>query len=410
MKNIINLEKVKKAKISLSQLDENKKNVFLQELALTLINNKKNILKANKKDIESAVKNNLSQAFIKRLNLEDVEFTGIINKLTNLEKLDSGVGSVIERRRLKNGVLLKKVVVPIGTILVIYESRPEVTIDVAALCIKSGNCALLKGGSEARHTNKALFNAITEALAKVHIDGNAIRLIEGRTFLKALLKRNEYIDLVIARGSYNLIKKIQKLSSIPVLAHAAGGARIYVDISAHLSHALDVLVNAKISNPAACNSLDTILIHKDISGTFILKLIHRLQSFKVEVIGDAYISKLMNVKRIGNNDWTTEFLGLKVSIKMVKNSNEAIEFINIYSKNHSEGIIAEDKKVINTFTKSIDAAALFINCSTRFNDGYEFGLGSEMGIATGKLHARGPVGLKELTIYKWEAYGNGQIR
>ncbi len=410
MKTYFNLEKVKKVSLFLSQLNEKKKNTFLQRLATTLQNHKNIILETNKKDIKNAKTNKLSSAFIQRLTLNENGFTNMISRLIDLQKLKSGIGTVISKKQLRNGILLKKVAVPIGTILVIYESRPEVTVDIAALCIKSGNVALLKGGSEAINTNRVLYICIKNALVQSCIEKNAVSFVEDRKSVNFLLKQNEYIDLVIARGSYSLVKTILKQSSIPVLAHAAGGARIYVDKSADLSHAIHILINAKISKPAACNSLDTILIHRDIKDSFILELVQRMQSLKVSVMGDTYISKLTGVKKVNNSDWDTEFLGLKVSIKMVENSKEAIQFINTYTKKHSEGIIAADKKAINTFTKEVDAAALFINCSTRFNDGYEFGLGAEMGIATGKIHARGPVGLKELTIYKWEAYGNGQIR
>ncbi|MBU3978130.1 glutamate-5-semialdehyde dehydrogenase [Patescibacteria group bacterium] len=397
MKNKIDLNKIKNASRQLSQKTEKEKNLFLQNLSDILIHNKTVILKANERDIFNAKKNKLPAAFIQRLTVDWKGIEILQTKLINLQKLKSGVNSVLEEKLLKNGINLKKVCVPIGVILIIYESRPEVTIDVAALCIKSGNAAILKGGSEASYTNEVLYTCILEAMNKSQIAKETITLTRDRNTVINLLKQNQDIDLVIARGGCEMVEKVRSQSKIPLLAHSAGGARIYVDKSANLSQAIDILINAKISKPAACNSLDTILIHKDISDSFIVKLLKRLDESGVTVL-------------YKTTDWDTEFLDLTVSVKIVDNADEAIGFINKHTKKHSEGIIAEDQGIIDKFTESIDVAAIFVNCSTRFHDGSEFGFGSEIGIATGKLHARGPVGLQELTTYKWEAYGNGQIR
>jgi len=397
MKNKIDLNKIKNASRQLSQKTEKEKNLFLQNLSDILIHNKTVILKANERDIFNAKKNKLPAAFIQRLTVDWKGIEILQTKLINLQKLKSGVNSVLEEKLLKNGINFKKVCVPIGVILIIYESRPEVTIDVAALCIKSGNAAILKGGSEASYTNEVLYTCILEAMNKSQIAKETITLTRDRNTVINLLKQNQDIDLVIARGGCEMVEKVRSQSKIPLLAHSAGGARIYVDKSANLSQAIDILINAKISKPAACNSLDTILIHKDISDSFIVKLLKRLDESGVTVL-------------YKTTDWDTEFLDLTVSVKIVDNADEAIGFINKHTKKHSEGIIAEDQGIIDKFTESIDVAAIFVNCSTRFHDGSEFGFGSEIGIATGKLHARGPVGLQELTTYKWEAYGNGQIR
>lgn len=410
MNDYLDFNKIKHASLELSQKTAELRNIFIQSLSKILLRDTKLIIKANKQDIENAKENNMPDAFIQRLVLDQDELKKLILKLKDLEKLESGIGTILEKKQLENGILLKKVSVPLGIILVIYEARPEVTIDAVALCIKSGNAVILKGGSEAVHTNKALYKCILDAFKKANIDKHTTSFVWDRDTVNKLLRQNEFIDLVVARGSYNLVKAVLKKSSIPVLAHSAGGARIYIDKSAHLPHAFDILINAKISKPAACNSLDTILIHKRIGDPFILELVKRLKDVHVTVLGDEYISKLTNIKRATKDDWDTEFLSLTVSMKIVDNVDEAICFINQHTKRHSEAVIAKDQGVINKFTRGIDAAAIFINCSTRFHDGYEFGLGSEMGIATGKLHARGPVGLKELTSYKWEVYGNGQIR
>jgi glutamate-5-semialdehyde dehydrogenase len=376
---------------------ENEKNIFLKNLAKILSSHRNKILSANKKDLLNVNKNKLSAAFIQRLKLEETDLKKIIERVKQVRLLNSGVGEIIEKKIDDTGLEIHKVRVPIGTILIIYESRPEVTIDVACLCIKSGNAAILKGGSEALETNLVLYECIKKALIKSNFPEEVVRFIiyKNKAIIKRLLKRNDQIDLIIARGGYEMVKDIQNNSSIPVLAHSAGGARIYIDKSADLSIVENILINAKTTKPSACNSLDTVVIHKDIKDKILSKIIKSFKKNEVEII---------------KGRWNQEFLGMKVSIKIVDSLNDAINFINTYSKKHSEGIIAQDINAINKFCQSIDSAALFVNSSTRLHDGYVFGLGAEMGIATGKLHARGPVGLKELSIYKWIIYGKGHIR
>lgn len=377
-----------------------------------MLKNQKEIIRANKKDLKEAKIKKLESAFIERLVLDEKGIKLLILKLKNIEKLQSGLGEIIEKKVSKLGLSLKKLRVPFGVIAVIYESRPEVTVDVAALCIKSGNAAILKGGSEALQTNKVLYRCILNALEMSGFTKQTICFITSsdRKVTNKLIKQHEYIDLVIARGGYNLVKSVLSKSTIPVLAHAAGGARIYVDKSADLSIAKTILVNAKSDKPSACNSLDTILVHKDLANQFIPQIVRLLKRSHVKIIGDRETHKLVSTRIAVVEDWDREFLDLTVTMKVVKSKEEAVTFVNQHSKRHSEGIIATDKKTINYFVNSVDAAALFINCSTRLHDGYVFGLGSEIGIATMKLHARGPVGLKELTTYKWVVYGHGQIR
>ncbi len=395
--NTNNLRNIKKASQDLLRNTEDDKNTFLNHLAYFLKKKEQEIVLANHKDVRQAKKNNFSAAFIDRLILQEEGIQKLIIKLYEMRKLTSGIGDTIEHKTTLDGLTFRKVRVPIGVILVIYEARPEVTIDVAALCIKSGNAVILKGGSEALQTNKVLFKCICEALEKSNLNDKSIGFIDtkNRKLIETLLKRNNFIDLVIARGGYQMVKSIQESSKIPVLAHSAGGARFYIDKSADLSIVEKIIINAKITKPSACNSLDTIVIHKDLASNLLPALRKSLKESGVVIIDD---------------DWNTEFLGMRVSIKIVENLDEAILFIHRYSKGHSEGIIAKDREIIRKFTSSIDTAAIFINCSSRLHDGYVFGLGSEIGIATGKLHARGPVGLKELTSYKWEVYGNGHIR
>ena len=397
MKKIIDLNGVRGSFIKLSSKTEQERNLFLSCLTLELVNNRKKILTANEKDVKNAYKNNLSEVFIQRLKLDSEGFNSIVEKVKQVQSLESGIGEIMEKKTNDSGLILHKVRVPIGTILIVYESRPEVTIDVACLCIKSGNTALLKGGSEALNTNIALYVCIQQALSRSSLPLQSISFIQSknRTIIKTLLKQNNYIDLVIARGGYKMVKYIQSHSTIPVLAHSSGGARIYIDKSADLSIVEKIIINAKVSKPAACNSLDTIVIHTDIKDKILNTIQKSFEKNNVKIIDD---------------EWDEEFLSMRVSIKIVNSLNEAIRFINAHSKKHSEGIIAQDKTIIRQFCQSIDAAVIFVNSSTRLNDGYIFGLGSEMGIATGKLHARGPVGLKVLSIYKWIIYGQGHIR
>lgn len=397
MKQALDLEKIKKSANMLSSVSEERRNIFLDNLSEALLQSQQEIIEANKKDLAKAKIQKLPAAFIERLELDEIGVKKLIIKLRDIEKLPVGIGEIIEERKDKSKLLFRKVRIPLGVILVIYEARPEVTIDVAALCIKSGNAVLLKGGSEAIETNKILYSCILEALEKTKLNKETINFVssKNRRIINWLLKKHEHIDLVIARGGYGLVKAVFNKSSIPVLAHAAGGARIYIDKSADLLMAEKIILNAKTSKPAACNSLDTVVIHQNIATEFVPKIIANLNRSGIKIV---------------ENCWDREFLGLSVSIKVVKNVEKAVDFINQHTKRHSEGIIATDKKVIDYFTKSIDSAALFINCSTRLHDGYMFGMGAELGISTGKLHARGPVGLKELTTYKWEVYGNGQIR
>ena len=398
MKKTIDLEKVKKAALVLARSSEIERNRFLATLAKEIGHTEKKILSANARDVAHATAKGLDRAFVERLVIDAKGIRHLQKKLGSIARLKSGLGEVIEKRKDSRGLLLTKVSVPIGVLAVIYEARPEVTIDVAALCVKPGNPAILKGGSEALETNTALYACVKSALKKSGFSEDSVAFVatSSRQATYDLLKRHEAIDLVIARGSYGMVKSVMEKTRIPVLAHSAGGARIYVDKSANLDMAEKILLNAKLTKPAVCNSLDTILVDRAISKKFVSR------------ITKAMVAKGVTVKT--NTNWDTETLGLTVGIKVVSGVGDAISFIHAHTKKHSEGIVAKNKRVIDQFTKSIDAAALFVNASTRFHDGYEFGLGSEMGISTSKLHARGPVGLKELTTYKWQIYGKGNIR
>jgi len=398
MKHDINFHSIRRAALILSRSSEAQRNAFLSHLADEIARAKRAILSANARDVAKARAEKLPQSFVERLILDAEGLAHLSKKVLSVKRLKSGLGEVIETKTSKGGPTFSKVRVPLGVLAVIYEARPEVTTDVAALCVKSGNAAILKGGSAAVETNKVLFSCVRKALLKAKLPLSAVNFIatSDRSFTNALLKRHDAIDLVIARGGYAMVKAIMDESRIPVLAHSAGGARVYVHKSADQALAVKVLVNAKITKPAACNSLDTILVDRSIAPSFVPRVTKAMEACGVLVKREI--------------DWDEETLGLKVGIKVVSGEGDALAFIDRHSKRHTEGIIAKDRSVIKRFVDSVDAAALFVNASTRLHDGYVFGLGSEMGISTSKLHARGPVGLTELTTYKWIVFGHGDIR
>lgn len=401
MINLNVLRNIKGASLELGNISEEKKNALLQNICLSIWKNRKKIYAANIKDVAKIQSTKLSAAFVTRLILDEEKLKNIIIRLKNLQKIDGDTGKIIEEKVLDNGVILQKMKVSFGVIFVIYESRPEVTIDAAALCIKSGNAVILKAGKDAMCTNIILYDCIIDALKKSGISKDAIYYLGdiNRKGIYALLKQKDFIDLVIVRGGYKMVKSVCERSKVPVLSHSAGGARIYVDESADLKMAKNIIINSKISSPATCNSLDTIVVHKKIAAEFMPMIIKELKRHSVKI----YQKKVDNL-------WQKEFLDLEVAIKVVNNVDEAISFVGKFTKNHTEGIIATNNEVISKFTREIDAASIMVNCSTRLHDGGIYGLGTELGIATGKLHARGPVGLEELSTYKWVAYGSGQIR
>ncbi len=406
------LQKTKTASSALAGLSNAKKNGVLSALARALETSRAAILTANEKDVKRAAARKLSRAYQDRLAITPARFQEMLSRVKLIAKAKNPIGEIIAKKTLQNGIVLKKIRVPIGVIAIIYESRPTVTVDVAALCIKSGNACVLKGGSDAQNTNRALAHCIKEALAHTGVPHEAVLFLDtrGRKAVSSLLKAREYIDVLIPRGGKELMQKVADESAIPVLYHAEGGARIYIDESADIETALNVCVNAKTSRPATCNSLDTVVVHSRVAGAFLPLLAKKLETHRVEIRGDAKTRTLIKARSATTKDYTTEFLDLILAVKIVNTLDEALCFIAHTSTHHSEGIIARRSGAIARFVNDIDAAALFVNCSTRLHDGGVFEMGAEMGIATGKLHARGPVGLYELTTYKWVAYGSGQIR
>lgn len=404
-------KQAKRASEKLLILSAQEKKAALLELAELFKKKSNEILKANAKDVRKAKIQKLDNAFIDRLILTEQRVKEQVEAVRKIAKLKDLIGEILEKRVLENGIRLEKIRVPLGVIFVIYESRPNVTMDAIALCLKSSNAVILKGGSEAQSTNAVLVKLAKESLTKFGVN-EAIQFVDisDRRAIKKLLKLDQYIDVVIPRGGYNLVKTVLENSAIPVLSHAEGINHIFVDKEADLEIAEKICLNAKTNRPGTCNAVDVLLVHRDIAERFLKSFAQRLEKARVKIKGDTEARKIIQAKKAKVQDWKTEFLNLVLAIKVVANIDEAIEFINHYGSGHSEGIVSKNKTTNKKFIKRVDSAAIFVNCSTRLHDGGIFGIGAEMGIATGKLHARGPVGLKELTTYKWILKGNGQVR
>ncbi|MDD5355431.1 MAG: glutamate-5-semialdehyde dehydrogenase [Candidatus Omnitrophica bacterium] len=414
------LEKIvslaKEASFKLALVDTVVKNRILIQMADALLKEKNKIVSANKKDLEAARRKRLSAAFIDRLTLDETRIQQMSASLIELSKLDDPVGGVIKSWEQPNGLKISKVRVPIGVILIIYESRPNVTADCIGLCLKSSNCVILRGGSDALNSNKAIFDILNKVAMKNGIAQGSISFIDSteRKAVDALLKFDDYIDLVMPRGGEGLINEVKNKSRIPVIKHYKGICHVYVDSEADLNMAHRIVFNAKVQRPGVCNAMETLLVHKDAAVRFLPAMIKELQDAGCEIRGCALTKKvarnLKNIKSAKDKDWSTEYLDLILSVRVVDSLDEAIEHINKYGSRHSDSIVTDDKNNARRFLKEIDSACVFVNASTRFTDGYQFGMGAEIGISTDKLHARGPMGLEELTTYKYIIEGSGQIR
>lgn len=402
--------KVAEAEVML--LRENQKNEVLKVIAAKLRSNSGEILKANALDIAAAEANGMSKAMIDRLTLTAQRIEGIAQGVEKVISLPDPVGAVIGGGDLPNGLHIVKKRVPIGTVGIIFESRPNVTVDAASLCFKAGNTVILRGGSDAINSNKALVSLMRSALAECGHNENGIQLVENtdRAAATAMMKLNKYIDLLIPRGGGGLIRSVIENSTIPVIQTGEGNCHVYVDKSADVDMAVSIVNNAKTQRPSVCNAIENILVHRDIAPAFFAKL-DELWQGRVSVLGDEATAALISVDGIASDsDYATEFLDYKLSSKVVDSVEEAIEHINCFGTRHSECIVTNDIASADLFQKKVDAAAVYVNASTRFTDGFEFGLGAEIGISTQKLHARGPMGLEALTTYKYLINGNGQIR
>ncbi len=401
------------ASVQLSRLTSKEKDDMLCCIADSIEYNISIILKKNKIDVDNAVSAGISSALKDRLTLNEDRIRAIADGIRKVAALPDPVGEVIEKFSRPNGLVIEKKRVPLGVIGIIYEARPNVTADTAVLCLKASNAVILRGGKEAINTNTVLVDIMRGALKKCGVDEAAVGFVKdtSRESANEMMKLNKYIDVLIPRGGAGLINAVVQNATVPVIQTGVGNCHIYVDKSADIKKAVDITVNAKTSRPSVCNAAETLLIHKDVSDEFYELLQKEFDKFGVKIIGcEKTMNKLKCARQAEDVDFATEFLDYAISVKIVNDVDEAIAHISRYSTKHSECIIAEDKDTADKFTACIDAAAVYVNASTRFTDGFEFGFGAEIGISTQKLHARGPMGLKELTSYKYIVNGNGQIR
>ena len=409
-------DKARKAKTAsrvLANISTEIKNNALFKMAAGLEKESKVLIAENKKDLDEAERKGLSNAMIDRLTLNPERIMAMADGLREVAALPDPVGEVLGIRRRPNGMEVGKMRVPIGLIGIIYESRPNVTADTAALCLKSGNGVILRGGSEAVHSNTAIVEILSRAGAEAGIPEGAISFIENpdRACVMEMLKLNGIIDLIIPRGGEGLIRMVSENSTIPVIKHDKGICHVYVDSKADLAMAEEICFNAKVQRPGTCNAMETMLVHQDVAKTFLPAIINRMKKAGVEIRGSAKTRALVpDIKEATDKDWDTEYNELIVNVKTVGSMEEAMEHIAAHGSQHSEAIVTNDYRNAHRFQREVDASAVFVNASTRLNDGFEFGLGAEIGISTTRIHARGPMGLEELTSTKFIVYGNGQIR
>jgi len=397
-----------------SKINSKKRNKVLKDFCSLIIKNKQKIISENKKDIKFAKSKKLKENLIKRLSLNSEKIKSIIKSINTVIKLKNPVDIELSKWKRPNGLKIKRVTIPIGIIGIIYESRPNVTADVSTLCFKSGNCVILRGGSEAYFSNKILANLFRRSLKKNNINMNYVQFVESkdRKLVDFMLsKMNKYIDVIIPRGGKNLVKKVQDLSSVPVIGHLEGICHTYIDKDANIKMAKQIIINAKLRNTSICGATETLLIHKN-NSKFVNNILKELKENGCDIYADSKIKKLYSGKTKTANQkiWSKEFLSAKISVKLVKNIYEAIYHINKYGTMHTDAIITKNKKSAKLFIKNVKSSIAIHNSSTQFADGGEFGFGGEVGISTNKLPPRGPVGLNQLVSYKYEVYGSGQIR
>ncbi len=405
--------KANDASKGLYHADTESKNQALELIAKHIKKNKNDILKANSIDIDLAKKSNISGALLDRLSLNESRINDMIQGLHNIILLDDPIGAEIKNWIPKNGIKMSQKRVPIGVIGIIYESRPNVTADASALALKSGNSIILRGGSESFHSSSAIVNSIKNGLKESKISEDCVQIVNttSRDAVGALLNMNKYINLIIPRGGKSLIARVQLDSKIAVLSHLDGLCHTYIDEDANKEMSLDIVLNAKMRRTGICGATETLLCHKKVINSILPDIIEKLIDQGCEIRGDKSIKSLnKNINNATEEDWATEYLDKIISIKSVNDLSEAINHIEQYGSNHTDAIITENHKTAEIFLKEVNSAIVLHNASTQYADGGEFGMGAEMGIATGRLHARGPVGLEQLTTYKYQLRGNGQVR
>jgi glutamate-5-semialdehyde dehydrogenase len=406
-------QEAKKASYKLAKASTKEKNKALKRMADGLLKAKVALIKANRKDLALASLKGLSSAFIDRLTLNDKRIKKMASDIRDVIKLEDPIGSIIKTWERPNGLKISKKRVPIGVIGIIYESRPNVTSDAVSLCLKAGNTVILRGGSESFNSNKKIAQILKSSLKGTAIPEEAIQFIPttDRKAIDELLKLNDYIDLIIPRGGEELIRKVTENSYIPVIKHYKGVCHVYVDRFATIDMAINICFNAKVQRPGVCNAMETMLVDEKIAKKFLPLMVKKFKSAGVEIRGDAKTRKIVkDIKTADESDWYAEYLDLILAVKVVSGVDEAIEHINTYGTHLSDSIVTENDSNARKFLNEVDSACVYTNASTRFTDGGEFGLGAEIGISTDKIHARGPMGLEELTTYKYVVFGNGQVR
>lgn len=406
-------KKVFRAKKEMGMMNTKRKNDALMSIANSIDKDRRYIIEKNKIDVDNAKERGISESIVDRLLLDDKRIDSIIESIKKIIDLEDPVGKVDNGWTLPNGLRITKIRVPIGAIGMIYEGRPNVTVDSAILCLKSGNSVLLRGSASAQNSNAAFVASIKSGLRDASFPENAVEFVEdiSHESVNEMIKMRDYLDLLIPRGGKSLIDFVVRNATVPTLETGAGNCHIFVDESADFEMALKIIENAKVQRPGTCNAVEKVLIHEKIAESFLPMLYDKLKKLNVEMRGCEKTLKIIpSMKQATEEDWSMEYLALILGVKIVKDIDEAIEHISKYGTKHSESIITSDYNHAMKFTQNIDAAAVYINASTRFTDGGEFGFGAEIGISTQKLHARGPVGLNELTSYKYVIYGEGQIR
>ena len=406
-------KKAKEAEKTLMIATTEQKNKALKYIAQALIENADEIIQANTIDLENGKKNGMSEAMLDRLKLDKDRIKGMAKGVEDVVLLPDPVGRVLSETTRPNGLNIKKVSTPLGVIGVIFEARPNVTSDAAALCLKSGNTVILRGGKEAINSNRIIAKTMREAVKKSGLSEDVIQLVgdTSRESANALMQMNEYVDVLIPRGGAGLIQAVVKNATVPVIETGVGNCHIYIDKDANVDMAADIVYNAKTNRVSVCNAAESLLIHKDIAKEALPKIKAKLDEKSVELFGDEEaVDIAKGIEKATERDWGTEYLDYKMSVKIVNSLDEAVDHIYKYSTGHSECIVTENKEAAEEFLNKVDSAAVYVNASTRFTDGGEFGFGAEIGISTQKLHARGPIGLPELQSFKYKIYGNGQVR
>ena len=403
----------KEAEKTLMVASSEKKNQALKKIAEGLIENTDKIIEANKVDLENGEKNGMAKSMLDRLKLDKERIEGMAKGVLDVATLPEPVGRILSATERPNGLRIEKVSTPIGVIAVIFEARPNVTSDAAALCLKSGNTVILRGGKEAINSNKTIAKVMRQSVTDARMPEEVIQLVEdtSRESANELMKMNEYVDVLIPRGGAGLIQAVVKNATVPVIETGVGNCHIYIDKNADLKKAVDIVFNAKTSRPSVCNAAESLLIHKDIAKEALVAIKNKLDEKDVTLVGDSKAREIIpDMEKATDADWATEYLDYKMSVKIVDSVEEAIDHIYKYSTGHSECIVTENAGTAEKFMNQVDSAAVYLNASTRFTDGGEFGFGAEIGISTQKLHARGPIGLPELQSFKYKIYGDGQIR